>query len=130
MDHSRQVLHIVAQKHIKYFCWLLSICDSKLDNTKCGIPLQGGNVDLDLWTHDPKSKGVSPLIIHNLHVKFESDSAKNIVCIVSILSYTQIATNDLWPNDPKSIGFLLSSSTTYMFESDWAKTVAAMVSTR
>ena len=54
--------------------------------------------------------------IHNLHVKFESDWAKTVVCIVSTRSYTQSAKVDLdlWPRDPKSIGLLFSSSTTYM----------------
>ena len=65
----------------------------------------------------PKINRVPPLIIHNLHVKSESDWAKTIVCIMSTRSYTQSAKDDLdlWPNDPKSIGFLLSSSTTYMW---------------
>ena len=30
----------------------------KLDNAKRGIPSQGGKVDLDLWSRDPKSKGI------------------------------------------------------------------------
>ena len=65
----------------------------------------------------PKINRVPPLIIHNLHVKFESDWAKTAVAIVSTRSYTQSATVDLdlWPRDPKSIGFLLSSFTTYMW---------------
>ena len=64
-----------------------------------------------------KINRVPPLIIHNLHVKSERDWAQTIVCIVSTRSYTQSAKDDLdlWPHDPKSIGFLLSSSTTYMF---------------
>ena len=59
----------------------------------------------------PKINRVPPLIINNLHVKFESDWAKTVVCIVSTRSYTQSAKVDLdlWPRDPKSIGFLLSS---------------------
>ena len=65
----------------------------------------------------PKINRIIPLIIHNIHVKSESDWAKTIVCIVSTRSYTQSAKDDLdlWPHDPKSIGFLLSSSTTYMW---------------
>ena len=65
----------------------------------------------------PKFNRIPPLIIHNLHVKFESDWAKTIVCIVSTRSYTQRTKDDLdlWPHDPKSIQFLLSSSTTYMW---------------
>ena len=59
----------------------------------------------------PKINRVPPLIINNLHVKFESDWEKTVVCIVSTRSYTQSAKFDLdlWPRDPKSIGFLLSS---------------------
>ena len=84
---------------------------------KAWHPLAGGKVDLDLLSRDPRSLWVPPLIIHNLHVKFESDWAKTAVCIVSTRSYTQSAKVDLdlWPRDPKSIGFLLSSSTTYMW---------------
>ena len=116
---------------------------------------QSARVDLYLWPRDPKSTGFLlassttymwslevirqktslypahkvlftkcqswpwPLtpIIYNLHVKSESDWAKTIVCIVSTRSYIQSAKDDLdlWPHDPKSIGFLLSSSTTYMW---------------
>ena len=135
-------------------------------------------------TLDPVTQNhrVPPLIIHNLHVKFESDWAKTVVAIVPTRSFTSSAKVDLelWPRNPKSIGFLPSSSTTYMwslrvigqncsrycvhnvlytecqswpwpltpwpkinrvppliihnlqvkFESDWAKTVVAIVSTR
>ena len=35
---------------------------------------------LTMW---PKNNRVPPLIIHNLHVKFESDWAKSVVCMVS-----------------------------------------------
>ena len=68
-----------------------------------------------IMTQWPKSNRVPPLIIHNLHVKSECDWAKTIVCIVFTRSYTLSAKDDLdlWPHDPKSIGFLLSSSTTY-----------------
>ena len=119
---------------------------------------QSAKVDLDLWSHDPKSIGftyevwkwleckcslyhvhkvfytecqcwpwpltqrpkinrVPPLIIHNLHVKSESDWAKTVVGIVSIRSYTQSAKVDfdLWSRDSKSIGSVLSYSTTYMW---------------
>ena len=67
---------------------------------------------LTLW---PKIKRVPQLIIHNLHVKFESNWTKTVVCILSTRSYTQSAKVDLdlWPCDPKSIGFLFSSSETY-----------------
>ena len=64
----------------------------------------------------PKINRVSPLTIRNLHVKFESDRSKTVVAVMSTRSHTQSATVDLdldlWPCDPKSIGFLLSSSTT------------------
>ena len=65
-------------------------------------------------TLSPQINRAPPLIIHNLHVKFESDWATTVVCIVSTRSYTQSAKVDLdlWPRDQKSIGFLLSSSTT------------------
>ena len=78
---------------------------------------QSAKVDLGLWPPWPKINRVPPLVSHNLHVKSESDWAKTIVCIVSTTSYTQSAKDDLdlWPHDPKSIGFLLSSSTTYMW---------------
>ena len=47
-----------------------------------------------------------PLIIHNLHVKFESDWAKTVVVIVSTRSYTQsaIVDLDLWPRDQNQNG--------------------------
>ena len=117
-----------------------------------------------LWplTPWPKINQVPSFIIHNLHVKFESDWEKTLVTVVSTRYYTQSAKVDLdlWPCDTKSIGSLLSSSTTYMswlkvigqklksksakltlsfdpvtqnqvkFESDWAKTVVAIVSKR
>ena len=90
------------------------------------------------WPLTPwlKINRVPPLIIHNLHVKFESNWTKIVVCIVSTRSYTHSAKVDLdlWPRDPKSIGFLLSSSTIYLvhvkFESNWAKTVVCILPTR
>ena len=65
----------------------------------------------------PKINRGPPLIIHNLHVKFESDWAKTVVAIVSTRFYTKSATVDLdlWPCDQKIIVFLLSSCTTYMW---------------
>ena len=55
-----------------------------------------------------------------------------LVCIVPTRFYSAEVDRDLWLHDPKSIGFLLSSSTTYTmkFESDWAKTVVCIVPTR
>ena len=54
----------------------------------------------------PKINMVPPLIIHNLHVKSESDWAKSVVGIVSTRSYTQSAKIDfdLWSRDRKSKG--------------------------
>ena len=67
--------------------------------------------DLTRW---PKIYGVPPFIIHNFHVKFESDRAKTVAGIVPRRFYTQGVEVDLelWPLDQKSIGVLLSSSTT------------------
>ena len=79
---------------------------------------QSAKVDLDFWPCDPKSIGfLLSFIIHNLHVKFESDWTKTLVCILPTNSYTQSAEVDLdiWNCDPKSIGFLFSSSKTYMW---------------
>ena len=80
----------------------------------------------------PKMNRVPPLIMNNLHVKFDSDWAKTVVCIVPTRFYRQSAKFDLdlWPLDPKSLGFLLSSWTMYVkYESDRAKTVVCIVST-
>ena len=56
----------------------------------------------------PKINRVPPLTVHGLHIKFESGWAKTVVAIVPTRSYTQIAKVDLdlWPHDPKSIGFI------------------------
>ena len=101
---------------------------------KAWHPLAGGKVDLDLLSRDPRSLWVPPLIIHNLHVKFESYWAKTAVCIVSTRSYTQSAKVDLdlWPRDPKSIGFppFIINNLHVKFKSDWAKTAVCIVSTR
>ena len=67
----------------------------QLDNAKRGIPSQGGKVDLECMTPWPKIKRVPPLIMVNVHVKFESDWAKTVVAIVSTRYYTQIAKVDL-----------------------------------
>ena len=62
-------------------------------------------------TQWPKINRFPTLIIHNFHVKFESDWAKTEACIVFTRSCTQSAKVDLdlWPHDPKSIGFHLLS---------------------
>ena len=59
----------------------------------------------------PKINRVPPLIMANVHVKFESDREKTVAAIESTRFYIQSTKVDLdlWPRDPKSIGFLLSS---------------------
>ena len=92
--------------------WSMKVIGQKLKSLLCP---QGLIHRVPKWpwplTSWPKINRVPPLIIHNLHMKFESDWAKTVVCIVSTRSYTQSAKVDLdlWPRDPKSIGFLLSS---------------------
>ena len=78
---------------------------------------QSAKVDVDLSPRDKKINRVLPLIIKNLHVNFESDWTNTVVCIVSTRFYTQSAKVDLdlWPCDPKSIVYLLSTSTTYIW---------------
>ena len=51
---------------------------------------QSAKVDLDLLP-----RKVPPLIINNVHVKFESDWAKTVVCVVPAWFYTQGAKVDL-----------------------------------
>ena len=57
-------------------------------------------------TPGPKINRVPPLIIHNWHVKFESDWTEYVVVMVPTRSYSQSAKFDLdlWLCDPKSIG--------------------------
>ena len=98
----------------EFWMWLGKNCSQycvhKVFYTEC----QSWPWPLHPW---PKMNRVPPLTIHNLHVKFESDWAKTVVAIVPTRSYTQSAKLDLdlWPHDPKWIGFLLSSFTTYMW---------------
>ena len=69
----------------------------------------------DPW---PKIKRVPPLIIHNLCVKFERVWAKlKSVYVPTIVSYCAKfwPTVDIWPDDPKSIGFLLLFSSTFVW---------------
>ena len=65
----------------------------------------------------PQINRVPPLIILNLHVKFKRDWTITAVFIVSTKLCKQSAKVDLdiWPHDPKSIGFLISLSTTCMW---------------
>ena len=93
--------------------WLFNITTRQ---RKAWHPLAGGQSWPWSMTPWPKINRVPPLIMVNVHVKFESNWIKTEVAIVSTRSYTQSAKvdHDLWPRDPNSIGFLLSSSTTYM----------------
>ena len=118
LNWCREQYRNTASAHIKI---LLNWCSFNYNvltrQRKAWLPLAGGQSwpwPLTLW---PKINRVPPLIIHNLHVKFESDRAKTVVCILPTRSYTQSAKVDLdlWPRDPKLIGFLLWSSTTYMW---------------
>ena len=98
--------------------------------------VQSAKIDLDLWPRDPKSigfllsswqcacevwkwlgKNCSRYRVHKVKrdgtthpPTYESDCAKTIVVIVPTRFYVQSAKVDLdlWPRDPKSIGFLLS----------------------
>ena len=75
------------------------------------------------WT---KFKSVPPLIIHKLHMKFESDWTKTVVCIVPQCFIDRVPKVDLFNMVPP-----LNMHNSHMkFESDWAKTVACIVSTR
>ena len=88
--------------------WLVKNCSRYRAHKVLYTECQSWPWPLTPW---PKINRVPPLIIHNLHVKFESDWAKTVVCILPTRSYTQSAKVDLdlWSRDPKSIGFLLSS---------------------
>ena len=94
--------------------WLGYNCSLYHVHTILYTVYQCGPWPLTPW---PKINRVPPLIIHNLHMKSESDWAKTGVGIVSTRSYTQSAKVDidLWYCDLKLIGSLLSSSTTYMW---------------
>ena len=98
--------------------WSLKVMGQKLLSLSCPQGLIQRVPKLTL-TVDPvtQNQRVLPLIIHNLHEKFESDWAKTVVSIVPTMSNTMSAKDDhdLWPRDPISIGFLLPSSTTYMW---------------
>ena len=91
-------------------CSLYMYCMQKVLYTEC----QSWPWPLTPW---PQIKRVPPLIMKNLYLKFESDWAKSLVCIVPTSFYwTSVKFDlDLWPREPKSIGFLLSSGTTYMW---------------
>ena len=90
---------------------------------------QGWPWPLTPW---PKISRVPPLIIHNSHMKIESDWAKTEVFIVSIRFYTECR-NWPWPLTPwpkfNRVPPLISHNLHVKFESDWVKTVVAIVST-
>ena len=95
--------------------------------------------DLDLWPHDQKSIGFPPLIIHNLHVKFETDWTKIVVCIVPIKPYIHVPIRPYTQSAKQTLTFdpvtlnqqgFFSHHPPLTFESDWAKTVVCIVSTR
>ena len=83
-------------------------------------PLAGGGAKLTL-TFDPVAQNRWSSSSHhpqvNSHVKFESDRTKTAACIVPTRFHTQSTKVDLdlWNCDPKPIGSLLSSCTTYMW---------------
>ena len=82
-----------------------------------------------LW---PKNNRVPPLITNNIYLEFESDSAKTVVLIIPTCFTARVPKLTLTfdPVTQKSIGFLLSSSTTCMlFESYWVKTVLFIMPT-
>ena len=82
----------------------------------------------------PKINRVLPLIIHNLHAKFERDLAKTVVAIVCTRSYTQSAKVDLdlWPlwSKVNRVPPLIIHNLHVKFESDYTKPVVAIMSTR
>ena len=67
-------------------------CNWEVKTRQCKVwhPLTGGGGQSWPWpmTPWPKMNRVSLLIIHNLHVKFGSDWAKTVVCILPTRSYT------------------------------------------
>ena len=89
---------------------------------------QSAKVDLDLWPRDPKmtlkfdpmpdnQQGYSSHPEQLTCEVWKWPRKKAVVCIVPSRFYRQSPKVDVdfWPRDPKSIGFLLSSSTTYMW---------------
>ena len=113
--HNREICTPPLKKSRGYEAF--SLRPRKTRQRKAWHPLAGGQSPPWPMTPWPKIDRGPPLIIHNLHVKFESDWAKTVVAIMSTRSYTQsaIVDLDLWPCDPKSIWFLLLSFTTYMW---------------
>ena len=104
----------------------------KLDNAKRGIPSQGGGQKWP-WhlTLGPKINRVPPLIMANVHMKFESDWAKTVVAIVATRFYIQYQSwpLTLWPKINR-VPPLIMANVHMKCESNWAKTVVAIVSTR
>ena len=93
-------------------------CVHKVLYTEC----QSWSLPLTPW---PKINRVPPLIIHNLHVKFESDWAKidKVLC-TECQSWP-------WPLTPwPKINRVPPLNLHVKFESDWAKTIVCIVPTR
>ena len=67
----------------------LKVIGQKLLSVSCpqGF-IHSVKVDLDLWPRDPKSIGFLLSSLTNVHVKFESDWAKTVFCIVPTRYYT------------------------------------------
>ena len=89
-----------------------------LDNAKHGIPSQGGgggaNVTFNVVILNER---IPPLGINNLQMKLTSDRAKTVACIMPTIVSQAECRSWPWPFNPdsKSIGFLLSLPTTYMW---------------
>ena len=124
-----------SSHHSQYTCevwkWLGENCCLYSFHKVLYIECQSWPWSLNSW---PKINKLPPLIIHNLHVKFERGWKKNFSCYrvhkvkrdgrthARTHSLTQSlkhplthSTNHRRTDDPKLIGFLLSSSTTYMW---------------
>ena len=88
-------------------------------------------IECQSWplTTQPKINRVTPLI-NNWRVVWKW-WGKNVVFILPTRFHSLSVKVDLWPRNPKSIGFLLIINNIYVnFESDWAKTVVCIMSRR
>ena len=92
------------EENVKSFCqtkegWRQTCYDNgsgdfKTRQRKAWHPLAGGQSWPWPLTSWPKINRVPPLIIHNLQVKFESDWAKTVVCILPKVLYIECQS---WP---------------------------------
>ena len=101
----------------KTYMWSLKVIgQTMLSIVPTGFYTQSAKVDFDLSTNR-----VPPLIIHNLHMKFESDWANNVVYRAHKVLYTECQS---WPwpltTRPEINRFLLLSSTTYRWIWKWS----------